>query len=161
MERRIAMAVNAVPDGYHSVTPYLIVDGAADAIDFYKKAFGAEEVLRMSMGDRIGHAEIRIGDSILMLSDEWPDFGMLGPKGRGGPTSTMMIYVADCDALFCQAIATGAAEVRPLQDQFYGDRSGTVADPFGHHWTISTHVEDVSEEELRQRLEEMSQSQDG
>jgi PhnB protein len=155
------MAVKAVPDGYHSVTLYLIVDGAADAIDFYKKAFDAEEVLRMPMGDRIGHAEIRIGDSILMLSDEWPDYGMLGPKGRGGPTSTMMLYVEDCDALFGQALAAGATEVRPVQNQFYGDRSGTVADPFGHHWTLSTHVEDVSKEELRRRVAEMGQAQDG
>jgi PhnB protein len=155
------MAVKAVPDGYRSVTPYVIVDGAAEAIEFYKKAFGAEEVLRMPMGDRIGHAEIRIGDSIVMLSDEWPDFGMLGPKSRGGPTSTMMFYVQDCDALFRQAVAAGATEVRPLQDQFYGDRSGTVADPFGHHWTLSTHVEDVSEEELRRRMTERSQSEDG
>lgn len=154
------MVAKAIPDGYHSVTPYLIVNGAADAIDFYRQAFGAEEVLRMPIpGDeRLGHAEIRIGDSVIMLSDEWPDYGMLGPKARGGPTSSLMIYVEDCDARFEQAVAAGASVERPVEDQFYGDRSGTLIDPFGHRWTISTHKEDLSEDELQRRMAEYAES---
>ena len=150
------MAVKAKPDGYHSVTPYLIVDGAAEAIRWYGRAFGAEEMLRLPMGDKIGHAEIRIGDSFVMLSDEWPDYGKLGPKSRGGSTSGFMIYVEDADAAFERALAAGATEERPLEDQFYGDRSGTVVDPFGHSWTLATHVEDVSEDELQRRMAEFS-----
>ena len=146
------MSAKAVPYGYHSVTPYIVVDGAAAAIDFYKAAFGAEEVLRMPAGDKIGHAEIRIGDSVVMLSDEWPDHDMLGPKGRGGPTGLLMIYTEDCDALYARALEAGATAGRPLEDQFYGDRSGSVVDPFGHHWTLATHVEDVPEEELQRRM---------
>lgn len=150
-----------IPDGYHSVTPYIVVDGAAKAIDFYKQAFGAEEVLRMPIpGDeKLGHAEIRIGDSVIMLSDEWPDHGMLGPKARGGPTSSLMIYVEDCDASFARAIEAGASEERAVEDQFYGDRSGSVIDPFGHRWTISTHKEDLSEAELQRRMAEWTENQ--
>jgi PhnB protein len=155
------MATNAQPVGYHTVTPYLIVDGAAKAIEYYARAFGAEEVLRMPMGDRIGHAEIRIGDSIVMLSDEWPDMGMVGPKKRGGATASLMIYVPDVDAMFTRAVAAGGQSERPVENQFYGDRAGTLLDPFGHRWTIATHVEDVSPEEMNRRMQEFSKTQVG
>ncbi len=142
-------------DGYHSVTAYLTVDDAAAAIEFYKNAFGAEEVMRMPMGDKIGHADILIGDTHIMLSDEFPDMDKLGPKARGGATSSLMIYVEDADAAFDKAIAAGATAVRPVENQFYGDRSGWVKDPFGHEWTLSTHIEDVSPEEMNRRMNEM------
>jgi PhnB protein len=150
------MSVKPIPEGYHSVTPYLTVDGAADAIRFYEQAFGATELLRMPMGDRIGHAEIRIGDSVVMLSDEWPDFGKLGPNKRGGASSMLMIYLEDVDAAFARAVAAGATVERGVEDQFYGDRSGSVTDPFGHSWTLSTHVEDVPEDEMQRRMEAMA-----
>lgn len=143
------------PEGYHSVTPYLTVDDAAAAIEFYKAAFGAEEILRMPMGDRIGHAEIRIGDSHVMLADEFPDMDKLGPNSRGGSTASLMIYVENSDAAFERAVAAGAEPVRPVADQFYGDRAGWIRDPFGHEWTLSTHIEDVPEEELGRRMSEM------
>ncbi len=152
------MSVKAIPDGYHSVTPYLIVDGAEEAIRWYGAALGATEVMRLPMGDKIGHAEIKIGDSFIMLSDEWPDYGKLGPKARGGATSSLMIYLEDVDAAYERAIAAGATAERPVENQFYGDRSGTVIDPFGHSWTLSTHVEDLSEEEIQRRMAEWSQS---
>ncbi len=142
-------------DGYHSVTAYLTVDDAAAAIDFYKTAFGAEEVMRMPMGDKIGHADILIGDSHIMLSDEFPDMDKLGPKARGGATSSLMIYVENADAAFDKAVAAGATAVRPVEDQFYGDRSGWVKDPFGHEWTLSTHIEDVSPDEMNKRMADM------
>jgi PhnB protein len=154
--RRRIMAVKAIPEGYHSVTPYLIVNGAEEAIRFYAQAFGATEMLRLPMGDKIGHAEMKIGDSVIMLSDEWPDHGKLGPKSRGGATAGLMIYLEDVDAAFERAIAAGATLERPVEDQFYGDRSGTVIDPFGHSWTLSTHVEDVPEDELQRRMEAFS-----
>ncbi|MDT9598031.1 VOC family protein [Sphingosinicella rhizophila] len=141
-----------IPDGYHSVTPYVIVDDGNAAIGFYKEAFGATELLRLPMGDRIAHAEIRIGDSVVMLADEMHDMGLLGPKARGGCTAGMMIYVEDVDAAFPRAIAAGGKVEREVQDQFYGDRSGTLVDPFGHRWTLSTHVEDVPEEEMQRRM---------
>ncbi len=152
------MSVKAIPDGYHSVTPYLIVDGAEEAIRWYGAALGATEVMRLPMGDKIGHAEIKIGDSFIMLSDEWPDYGKLGPKARGGATSSLMIYLENVDAAYERAIAAGATAERPVENQFYGDRSGTVIDPFGHSWTLSTHVEDLSEEEIQRRMAEWSQS---
>jgi PhnB protein len=151
------MTVKAVPEGYHSVTPYLIVDNGNAALDFYKRAFGATEVVRLPMGDKIAHAEVRIGDSIVMLSDEWPDMGKLSPKSRGGATAGLMIYLPDVDAAFARAISEGATEERPVENQFYGDRSGTVVDPFGHSWTLSTHVEDVSEEEMQRRMAAFSE----
>lgn len=140
-------------DGYHTVTPYLTVSDAAAAIEFYAKAFGATEVMRMPMGDKIGHADIMIGDSHIMLSDEFPDMDKLGPAARGGPTSSIMIYVPDVDAAFDKAVAAGAEATRAVEDQFYGDRSGWLKDPFGHEWTISTHIEDVSSEEMNKRME--------
>ena len=145
--------VRPIPDGYYSVTPYLIVDGAARAIDFYKAAFGAKEVLRLPMGDRIGHAEILIGDSHVMLADEFPERDVRGPKARGGITSSLMIYLDDVDTAFKRAVDAGA-KVDPgmeLKDQFYGDRSGTVIDPFGHKWTLATHVEDIPPQETRMK----------
>lgn len=140
-------------DGYHSVTPYLTVDDAAAAIDFYKKAFGAEEVMRLPMGDKIGHADILIGESHVMLSDEFPDMNKLGPNNRGGGTASLMIYVPDADAAFDKAVAAGAESVRPVEDQFFGDRSGWVKDPFGHEWTLSTHIEDVTPDEVNKRMQ--------
>ena len=147
------MAVKAVPEGYHSVTPYLIIDGAAQAIEFYKKAFGATELMRMPMGDRIGHAEIKLGDSHVMLSDEWPDMGHLSPKKRGGTSVSLMFYVEDADAVFDRAVKAGATVQKPMQDQFYGDRTGTVTDPYGHVWSIGKHVEDVPMDELQRRMQ--------
>jgi PhnB protein len=147
------MAVKPIPDGYHTVTPYLIVKDSAAAIDFYKKAFGAEELMRcLGPSGKIVHAEIKIGDSPVMLGDEHPEFQCRGPESYGGTPVSMVIYVKDVDALAGQAVAAGAKAVRPVQDQFYGDRSGTFADPFGHVWTLATHIEDVSKEEMDKRM---------
>ena len=146
----------AIPEGYHSVTPYLVVDDAKGAIDFYTRAFGAEEKFRMPMGERIGHAEIQIGDSHVMLADEFPDMGHLGPKNRGGTTVSLMVYVDDVDASFKQAIDAGATETRPLENQFWGDRMGTLTDPYGHMWSLATHVEDVPPEEMQRRMEQFA-----
>ena len=150
------MTVRAIPEGYHSVTPYLVIDGAAEAIRFYERAFGATEALRLPMGDRIGHAEIKIGDSFVMLADEFPEMDIRGPKSRGGPTSSLMIYVEDVDIVFERAVAAGGTVDRPVEDQFYGDRSGTIVDPFGHKWTIATHVEDVPDDEIQRRMAEFA-----
>jgi PhnB protein len=156
------MAVQPIPAGYHSVTPYITVRGAAKALEFYKKAFGAVETMRFDgPGGTIGHAEIRIGDSPLMLSDEWPEMGARSPESLGGSTGGFCIYVADCDALFNQAIAAGATVMKPLENQFYGDRSGTVIDPFGHKWTFATHIEDVSPEEMRRRHDDLMKKMGG
>ena len=146
------MAVKPIPDGYHTVTPYLIVKGAAKALDFYAKALGATELFRMpGPGGQIMHAEIKIGDSPIMLADEFPDMGAVSPQSLGGSPVGIMLYVPDVDALSAQAIAAGAKVLRPIADQFYGDRSCTIEDPFGHKWTISTHKEDVSPEEMERR----------
>ena len=146
------MAVKAIPEGYHTVTPYIIVSGAAAALDFYKKAFNAIELFRMDApSGKIGHAEMTIGDSPIMLADENPEMGAKGPKTYGGSPVNIMLYVEDSDALSAQAIAAGAKVLRPIKDQFYGDRSCTVEDPFGHTWTISTHKEDVPPDELARR----------
>ena len=151
------MSVQAKPDGYHSVTPYLIVDGAEEAIRWYQQALGAVEVMRLPMGDKIGHAEIKIGDSHVMISDEWPDYGKLGPKTRGGSTCGLMVYLDDVDEAFERAVAAGATVEQPVQDQFYGDRSGSVTDPFGHSWTLATHIEDVAPDEMQRRMAEWAQ----
>jgi PhnB protein len=141
-----------VPDGYHTATPYLIVKGAAQAIEFYKKAFGATELMRMPQpGGKIGHAEIKIGDSPIMLADESPDVGARSPQSIGGSPVSIMLYVEDVDRIFSQAVAAGAKVKRPVADQFYGDRTGGIEDPFGHLWYIATHKEDVSPEEMRKR----------
>jgi PhnB protein len=148
------MSVKPIPEGYHSVTPYLIVRGAAKAIEFYTKAFGAVELFRFPAPDgKIGHAEIKVGDSPIMLADEYPDMGYNGPQSLGGSPVSLMIYVADVDAVFNQAVAMGATVKEALQDKFYGDRMGTVIDPFGHRWHLATHKEDVSVEEMQRRAQ--------
>jgi PhnB protein len=144
--------VKPTPEGYHSVTPYLFIKGAARAIDFYKNVFDAAEVLRMaSPNGQIMHAELKIGDSMIMMSDENPQIGALSPLSIGGTASGLHLYVPNVDAVIEKAIDAGAKPVRPVQDQFYGDRSGTVIDPFGHMWSVATHIEDVAPEELRRR----------
>jgi PhnB protein len=144
--------VKPIPEGYHTATPYLIIKDAARAIEFYKKAFGATELMRMAQPDgRIGHAEIRIGDSPIMLADEFPEMGHRSPQSLGGSPVSILLYVEDVDALFNQAVSAGAKVERPVQDQFYGDRIGGVTDPFGHIWYIATHKEEVSPEEMRKR----------
>jgi PhnB protein len=156
------MAVKKIPDGYHTVTPYLIVSGAARAIEFYKAAFGAVETMRMSgAGEDVMHAEIRVGDSPIMLADEFPELGFRGPASHGGTPVSILLYVEDADRTFDQAVSAGAKVMRPLQDQFYGDRSGTLEDPFGHVWTIATHVEDVSPEEMGRRQAELMEQRGG
>ena len=152
------MSVQNPPAGYHSVTPYLTLDDAEGAIDFYVRAFGATEVMRLPMGGKIGHAEIKIGNSHVMLSDEWPDMGALGPKARGGPTASMMIYLDDVDGAFERAMREGGMVDRAVEDQFWGDRMGTLIDPFGHKWTLATHVEDVAPDELKKRMDAFSAS---
>ena len=144
--------VKPIPEGYHSITPYLIVKGAAKAIDFYKAAFGATELFRMAQPDgRVGHAEVRIGDSVVMLADEHPDMGARSPQTIGGTPLSLLLYVPDVDAVVARAVAAGAQLTRPVADQFYGDRSGILTDPFGHSWFVSTHVEDVPPDELERR----------
>ena len=156
------MPAKPIPDGYHSVTPYLICKGAAQAIEFYKQAFGATELMRMPMpGGMLGHAEIRIGDSAVMLADEFPEMDVRGPQSLGGTSVSLLIYVEDVDTAFPRAIKAGGKEIRPLMDQFYGDRSGTLEDPFGHKWTIATHKEDVPPEEMARRHEEFVKEQGG
>jgi PhnB protein len=152
----MATKVKAKPDGYHTATPYLIVNNAAAAIDFYKRAFGATEMMRMDMpGGRIGHAEIKIGDSPIMLADEFPEMNARGPHAIGGSPVSIMLYVEDVDAVAKQAEAAGAKITRPIEDQFYGDRTGGLEDPFGHHWHIATHKEDVPEDEMARRHEKL------
>jgi PhnB protein len=146
-----------IPHGYHSVTPYLLVRDAAKALAFYHDAFGADEVMRFEgPPGRIAHAEVKIGDSHVMLADENPGEGFVGPQTLGGAGVSLMLYVEDVDATFARAIAAGATERRPVADQFYGDRLGTLTDPFGHIWSIATHREDVSVEEAKRRMQAMS-----
>lgn len=148
-----------IPEGFHTVNPYLIVDDAKAAIDFYVRAFGATEVSRLPMGDKIGHAELKLGDSHIMLADEFPEAGHLGPKTRGGPTSSLVVYVDDVDSAFGQALAAGAKEQRPVEDQFWGDRMGTLSDPFGHQWSLATHMEDVPPEQYAARMKAWGERQ--
>jgi PhnB protein len=148
----MAEKVKPIPEGYQSVTPYLAIDGASKAIDWYKEALGATELFRFDApGGKIGHAEIKIGDSILMLADEYPEMSFRSPKSLGGTPVALMIYCEDVDARVEKAVAAGAKLSRPVKDQFYGDRSGTIEDPFGHQWHIATHVEDVAPEEMEKR----------
>jgi PhnB protein len=158
----MASKVDPVPAGYHTVTPYISVKGAAKALDFYKRAFGAEVLVRMDMPDgRVGHAEIKIGDSFVMLADEMPEMAdavTKSPATLGATTFGLMIYLDGVDARFKQALEAGAKIKRPVQDQFYGDRTGTLEDPFGHIWTLGTHVEDVSPEEMKKRMAAFTQS---
>jgi PhnB protein len=144
--------VKPVPQGYHAVTPYLVVDGAARALEFYRQVFGATERMRMpGPGGKIGHAEINIGDSVVMLADEHPEMGARGPRAFGGAAVSLHLYVPDADATVKKAVAAGAKVVRPVEDKFYGDRMGSIEDPFGHHWHVSTHKEDVSPDEMARR----------
>lgn len=146
------------PPGFHSVTPYLFIRGAAEAIEYYKQAFGAEEVFRMPGTDgKIMHAEIQIGDSRVMLADENPEAGVASPATLNGTSASLMIYVEDVDQSFEQAIAAGGKVYRPVADQFYGDRSGCLTDPFGHVWTISTNTEELTPEEFQKRVEDLTQ----
>jgi PhnB protein len=146
------MAANPIPEGYHSLTPYLAVEDASRAIEFYKDAFGAEEVIRMPGPDgSVAHAELQIGDSKLMLSDPFPQSNVRPPSERGGPTASIFMYVNDADATFEQAQKAGATVVAELEDMFWGDRFGSLADPFGHVWSVATHIEDLSEEEIAER----------
>ena len=143
-----------IPEGYPRLTPYLIVDGASAAIDFYCSVLGASERMRMPMPNgRIGHAELELGDSLLMLADENPDMDIRGPASLGGTPVSMHLYVEDADAVFARALEAGAKALRPVEDRFYGDRSGQFEDPFGHRWDVSTHVEDVPPEEMSKRAE--------
>jgi PhnB protein len=153
------MALRAVPEGHSTVTPYLIVTGAANAIEFYKKAFGATEIMRLTQPDgKVGHAEIQIGGSRVMLADEALEMGFWSPRSLGGSGTGIMLYVDDVDRAFARAIGAGAKSLQPVKDQFYGDRSGTLSDPFGHMWTIATHVEDLSPEQMQHRMEASSES---
>ena len=146
------MAVKPIPEAYHTVTPYLIIEGAAEAIEFYKQAFGAKELFRFSAPEgKIGHAEIKIGDSPIMLADAYPDMGYNGPKSLGGSPVSLMIYVENVDTVFNQAVQAGATVKEAVSDKFYGDRIGSLIDPFGHVWHVSTHKEDVSMEEMEKR----------
>ncbi len=149
-------SVKPIPDGYPRVSPYLVVDGAAQAIDFYTQVLGASERMRMGGPDgKIGHAELEFGDSVVMLADEYPDMGYVGPKAVGGTPVTIGVYVEDVDKTFDAAVKAGAKALRPVEDQFYGDRSGQIEDPFGHRWSISTHVEDVPPDEMQKRAAAM------
>ena len=150
------MTVKPVPEGYHTVTPYLYVKGGAKALDFYKKAFGATELLRMEgPGGSIGHAEIKVGDSPIMLADESPEMGARSPQSYGGSAVGLMVYVPDVDATVKRAVDAGAKLDRAVEDKFYGDRMGSIKDPFGHIWYIATHIEDISPEEMKRRSEAM------
>ena len=150
-----------IPEGYHSVNVVLTVDDAAKAIDFYKQAFGANEISRLPMGDKIGHAELQIGDTRIMLNDEFPERGNLGPKARGGSSTGLILYLDDVDSAFKKAIDAGGTQTMAVEDQFWGDRMGTVVDPFGHKWMLGTHKEEVPKEEMERRgkawLEDMKQ----
>ena len=155
------MATQTTPAGYHTVTPYLIVDNAAKALEFYQKALNAKEIYRLptpgdKSGKKIAHAEIRIGDSQLMLSHEYPDMDALGPKSLGGTPASFLIYVDDVDKAFDQAVKAGGKAVQPVENQFWGDRTGTLVDPFGHKWTLGTHVEDVPPQEMQKRMDDWS-----
>lgn len=154
------MAVKPIPDNYEGVTPYLVIKGAAEAIEFYKNVFGAKELFRLAQPNgAIGHAEIMIGKGVVMLSDEQPGEACHSPSFYGGTPVGLMFYVEDVDTVYQKAIDAGAKVVKPIQDQFYGDRSGTITDPFGYVWTIATHKEDLSPEELNRRAEEWAKKQ--
>lgn len=154
--------VKAIPDGYSSVTPYLTVKGAAQAIDFYKKAFNAEEVMRFNSHDgKIAHAEVRIGGSVIMLHDEAPEWKALSPQTIGDSGSSIMLYVPDVDVVFKRAVEAGATVLMDVADQFYGDRCGNIRDPFGHKWSIATHIEDVEPDELQRRAAKLFEQQGG
>lgn len=150
--------VKPIPDGYTAVTPYLTVKGAARAIEFYKNAFGAEETMRVPGPDgKLMHAEMRIGGAVVMLHDEAPQWKAFGPQTIGDTASSIMLYVDDVDAVIDRALQAGATQTMEVADQFYGDRCGGLKDPFGHKWTVATHVEDVSAEEIERRMAQLFQ----
>ena len=150
------MKAKPIPDGHHTVTPYLAIKNGIKALEFYKKAFDASEIQKLILPDgRLGHAEIQLGDSIIMLSDEFPEYGGKSPQTLGGTPVNIHLYVEDVDAFFKNAVAAGAKEIKPVKDQFYGDRSGQIQDPFGHLWWVATHKEDVPPEEMQKRVEAM------
>lgn len=154
--------VKAIPEGYEGATPYLIIKGAAGALEFYKNAFGASEVMRMpGPGGTVGHAEIKIGKAIIMLADEFPDMNCKSPQSFGGSPVSIMVYVKDVDTFVKRAISAGAKVIRPVANQFYGDRSGSLEDPFGHQWHFATHVEDVPPDEMAKRAEVFMKQQGG
>jgi PhnB protein len=149
-------AVKAIPEGYEGITPYLICKNAEAAIDFYTRAFGATELFRIGEPGMVGHAELKIGDNaIIMLADEHPDIGALSPESVGGSPVTLMIYVEDVDKFTVKAVAEGLKVLKPVQDEFYGDRTGHFKDPFGHKWSFATHIKDVSPDEMNQKAKEM------
>ena len=156
------MSAKPIPAGHHTVAPYLAIKNAVEALEFYKKAFGAAETYRLMMPDgRLGHGEIRLGDSMIMLSDEFPEYdGGVSPETLGGSSVCIHLYVEDVDAFFKKAVAAGAKERKPVVDQFYGDRSGQLEDPFGHLWWVATHKEDVSMEEMLKRMQAMSEAKE-
>jgi PhnB protein len=143
-----------IPEPYRSLTPALVVDGGLDAIDFYRRAFGAEVVRKLEMGGRIMHAELRIGDSLFTVNDPMPDYGFAAPGPEGNQHSSILIYTEDVDALHARAVEAGAETINPPSDQFHGDRAGSVRDPFGHRWALATHIEDMTEEDMQRRMEE-------
>ena len=146
-------SVKPIPEGHRTVAPYLAIKNAAGALEFYKKAFGAVETYKLIIPDgRVGHAEIRLGDSLIMLSDEFPEFGGKAPEALGGSPVSIHLYVDDVDAFFKRALAVGAHELKPIANQFYGDRSGQLQDPFGHLWWVATHREDVEPDEMQKRV---------
>jgi PhnB protein len=156
------MPVKPIPDGYHSVTPYLAVKQAADAIEFYKRAFGAKERMRLrAPGSKVGHAELEIGDSVVMIADECPEMDFRSPDHYGGSAVSLHLYVKDVDAAFRRATEAGAKPLRSVQNQFYGDRTGTISDPFGHVWHLATHKEDLSSEEIEKRAQAAFQKEPG
>ena len=153
------MAKTSVPQGYNAVMPYLRVKGAAEAVEFYRRAFGAKKRMLLQMGDRVGHAEVEIGGCVIMLSDEFPELGVVGPKALKGTSVTIALYAADVDKTMAKAVAAGAKVTRPATDEFYGERSGQVEDPFGHVWMIQTRIEEVSPREMQKRLNTMMAEQ--
>ena len=154
--------VKAIPEGYEGATPYLIIKGAANALEFYKKAFGATEIMRIpAPGGTVGHAEIKIGNAIIMLADEFPEMNHRSPQSFGGTPVSILVYVQDVDAFVKRAVAVGAKVLTPVENKFYGDRSGSLEDPFGHQWHISTHVEDVPPDEMAKRAEAFMKQKGG
>lgn len=153
----MANKVKPIPEGYHNITPYLVIKGAAAAIDFYKEAFGATEIMRMPQPDgRVGHAELKFGDSVVMLADEYPEMQVVGPRTLGNTSVGLLLYLDDVDKAVERAVSLGATIKKPIADQFYGDRMGTIEDPFGHKWTLAVHIEDVTPEEMERRMAEQS-----
>jgi PhnB protein len=150
----MANKAKPIPEGYNSITPYLVIKGAAAAIDFYKQAFGAVEIMRMPQPDgRVGHAELKFGNSIVMMADEYPEMQVVGPKTLGNTSVGLLLYLDDVDKAVERAVSLGATIKKPIADQFYGDRTGTIEDPFGHKWTLAVHIEDVTPEEMQRRME--------